>query len=65
MIKANGVFEFKANESNDREKCAVFFIGEVDEIVSLTITELKLRDGTQCNSKKEFVQVSHVRLMSC
>ena len=54
MVKLNGAFQFVAGESES--DCAIFFIGDVDEIVSLTITELNMRDS--CNQQDEYVKVS-------
>ena len=54
MVKLNGFFQFVASESES--DCAIFFIGDVDEIVSLTITELNMRDS--CNQQDEYVKVS-------
>ena len=46
-------FQFVAGESES--DCAIFFIGDVDEIVSLTITELNMRES--CNQQDEYVKV--------
>ena len=53
MVKLNGAFQFVAGESES--DCAIFFIGDVDEIVSLTITELNMRES--CNQQDEYVKV--------
>lgn len=52
MVKLNGAFQFVAGESES--DCAIFFIGDVDEIVSLTITELNMRES--CNQQDEYVK---------
>lgn len=58
MVKLNGAFQFVAGESES--DCAIFFIGDVDEIVSLTITELNMRDS--CNQQDEYVKVGWNKL---
>ena len=57
MVKLNGPFQFIAGESDKDENCAIFFIGDVDEIVSLTITELNMRDS--CKQQDEYVKVRY------
>lgn len=52
MVKINGAFHYKSTEDNQSQSCAVFFIGEIDEILTLTVTSLSLSR----NSEDEFIK---------
>ena len=53
MVKINGVFHYKA-ASDEETSCAVFFIGEIDEILTLTISRLSLSDSAE---DEEYIKV--------
>ena len=55
MVKINGAFHHKATEETDGKSCAVFFIGEIDEILTLTVTALSFNR----NSDDEYIKVSN------
>ena len=54
MVKINGAFHYKSTEDNQSQSCAVFFIGEIDEILTLTVTSLSLSR----NKEDEFIKVT-------
>ena len=53
MVKINGVFHYKATSDEDTS-CAVFFIGEIDEILTLTISKLSL---SKSDDTEEYIKV--------
>jgi len=52
MVKINGAFHHKATEETEGTSCAVFFIGEIDEILTLTVTALSFNR----NSDEEYIK---------
>ena len=57
MVKINGAFHHKATEETEGTSCAVFFIGEIDEILTLTVTALSFNR----NSDEEYIKVSQTK----
>lgn len=61
MVKINGAFHHKATEETEGTSCAVFFIGEIDEILTLTVTALSFNR----NSDEEYIKVSQMKFFLC
>ena len=60
MVKVNGGFQFRATGKDDMKNCAIFFIGEVDEIISLTLRDIKLKSGKCDENDGEYLKVKHI-----
>ena len=59
MVKVNGGFQFRATGEDDMKNCVIFFIGEVDEIISLTLSHLKLKTRKCDENDGEYLKVLH------
>ena len=61
MVKINGVFHYKATSDEDTS-CAVFFIGEIDEILTLTVSKLS---RSKSDDTEEYIKVQYLISYRC
>ena len=57
MVKLNGAFYFKKTDDDESKSCAVFFIGEIDEVLRLSMIDMSIKNSSDSS---EFIKVSYL-----